>query len=137
MIRRPPRSTLFPYTTLFRSLSGELKRVKAMILADMIGPSHVRITRDSGSTRWLVDFIWETAARLGYKNTFVDQDYAVGGDDHFSFIPRGAAGPGLIHFSIPHWHTAEDRLDRVDPKSLGIVGQVLAATLPRFEKKFP
>src|SRR2546426_8987371 len=24
MIRRPPRSTLFPYTTLFRSLSDEL-----------------------------------------------------------------------------------------------------------------
>src|SRR3712207_7248913 len=24
MIRRPPRSTLFPYTTLFRSLDGEL-----------------------------------------------------------------------------------------------------------------
>src|SRR5438477_9440938 len=24
MIRRPPRSTLFPYTTLFRSLCGEL-----------------------------------------------------------------------------------------------------------------
>src|SRR2546425_3582958 len=24
MIRRPPRSTLFPYTTLFRSLSGPL-----------------------------------------------------------------------------------------------------------------
>src|SRR2546430_9595232 len=23
MIRRPPRSTLFPYTTLFRSLSGQ------------------------------------------------------------------------------------------------------------------
>src|SRR5256885_6891543 len=25
MIRRPPRSTLFPYTTLFRSLKGALK----------------------------------------------------------------------------------------------------------------
>src|SRR5688572_6656321 len=24
MIRRPPRSTLFPYTTLFRSLGGDL-----------------------------------------------------------------------------------------------------------------
>src|SRR3712207_7171487 len=24
MIRRPPRSTLFPYTTLFRSLEGQL-----------------------------------------------------------------------------------------------------------------
>src|SRR2546430_11938083 len=26
MIRRPPRSTLFPYTTLFRSLSSATKR---------------------------------------------------------------------------------------------------------------
>src|SRR5258708_4743652 len=26
MIRRPPRSTLFPYTTLFRSARGELRR---------------------------------------------------------------------------------------------------------------
>src|SRR2546426_12162650 len=26
MIRRPPRSTLFPYTTLFRSLPGMLER---------------------------------------------------------------------------------------------------------------
>src|SRR2546421_8743884 len=25
MIRRPPRSTLFPYTTLFRSLGGRLR----------------------------------------------------------------------------------------------------------------
>src|SRR2546426_2734544 len=25
MIRRPPRSTLFPYTTLFRSLAGDIR----------------------------------------------------------------------------------------------------------------
>src|SRR5256885_5143349 len=29
MIRRPPRSTLFPYTTLFRSFVGELEDVDA------------------------------------------------------------------------------------------------------------
>src|SRR5688572_32664245 len=28
MIRRPPRSTLFPYTTLFRSVEGKLIRVE-------------------------------------------------------------------------------------------------------------
>src|SRR3712207_9210943 len=28
MIRRPPRSTLFPYTTLFRSLSLDARRVQ-------------------------------------------------------------------------------------------------------------
>src|SRR3712207_6988149 len=27
MIRRPPRSTLFPYTTLFRSERGDLRRL--------------------------------------------------------------------------------------------------------------
>src|SRR2546427_1789457 len=30
MIRRPPRSTLFPYTTLFRSLSLSLRRSSAL-----------------------------------------------------------------------------------------------------------
>src|SRR5256885_14022096 len=29
MIRRPPRSTLFPYTTLFRSLTGTIARCRA------------------------------------------------------------------------------------------------------------
>src|SRR3712207_8646201 len=28
MIRRPPRSTLFPYTTLFRSRQGTLRRIE-------------------------------------------------------------------------------------------------------------
>src|SRR2546430_10911455 len=31
MIRRPPRSTLFPYTTLFRSLAGSLFAVLWML----------------------------------------------------------------------------------------------------------
>jgi len=120
------------------ALSGELKRLKAMILADMIGPANVRITRDTGSTGWLTNFIWDTAAQLGYKNNFVNEDYPVGGDDHFSFIRRGVAGCDLIDFSVrdTYWHTPQDTLDKVDPRSLAIVGQVLAATLPRFEKKF-
>jgi Zn-dependent M28 family amino/carboxypeptidase len=120
------------------ALSGELKRLKAMILADMIGPPKVRITRDTGSTRWLTDFIWDTAAQLGHQNNFVNEDYAVGGDDHFSFIRRGVAGCDLIDFSVrdTYWHTPQDTLDKVDPTSMAIVGQVLAAALPRFEKKF-
>src|SRR3989304_2991783 len=31
MIRRPPRSTLFPYTTLFRSLVDDLSIVESMV----------------------------------------------------------------------------------------------------------
>src|SRR3712207_7664649 len=33
MIRRPPRSTLFPYTTLFRSLGAELREDDAVAAA--------------------------------------------------------------------------------------------------------
>src|SRR2546429_7130364 len=32
MIRRPPRSTLFPYTTLFRSLSGTKRKYILLLL---------------------------------------------------------------------------------------------------------
>src|SRR3712207_7297652 len=37
MIRRPPRSTLFPYTTLFRSLAGhEVADDEARTLEDLV-----------------------------------------------------------------------------------------------------
>src|SRR3989442_4338067 len=37
MIRRPPRSTLFPYTTLFRSLaSGDSVNHQAMVGTDLL-----------------------------------------------------------------------------------------------------
>src|SRR2546428_10020209 len=49
MIRRPPRSTLFPYTTLFRSKSNSssLPRTVEYALAD----AHVRTSRGNGSRR--------------------------------------------------------------------------------------
>src|SRR5258708_11205816 len=36
MIRRPPRSTLFPYTTLFRSRGGEVAQRAAHRLAGVV-----------------------------------------------------------------------------------------------------
>src|SRR3712207_7404069 len=35
MIRRPPRSTLFPYTTLFRSVQPRLEAFLLLLLADV------------------------------------------------------------------------------------------------------
>src|SRR3712207_7845696 len=39
MIRRPPRSTLFPYTTLFRSTKGLAVREAMMSKVDTLSPS--------------------------------------------------------------------------------------------------
>src|SRR2546430_11582801 len=47
MIRRPPRSTLFPYTTLFRSLFGRRRR-RSFVIADCCygaAPSKARLGR--------------------------------------------------------------------------------------------
>src|SRR5258707_11379428 len=35
MIRRPPRSTLFPYTTLFRSVSGDDRAAATRLCAEL------------------------------------------------------------------------------------------------------
>src|SRR5215204_5247431 len=53
MIRRPPRSTLFPYTTLFRSLSASAAAIPARIAssADARTSSATRSERDRKSTR--------------------------------------------------------------------------------------
>src|SRR2546422_6501336 len=37
MIRRPPRSTLFPYTTLFRSIISRLFKLNSREVGDAIG----------------------------------------------------------------------------------------------------
>src|SRR2546426_8605884 len=47
MIRRPPRSTLFPYTTLFRSLLGEIAIQVGETLQIALGMAG----RDSGGVR--------------------------------------------------------------------------------------
>src|ERR1044071_8286624 len=53
MIRRPPRSTLFPYTTLFRSLLIEHRIVHVVLTRPQrfVAPIRRRCTRDRKSTR--------------------------------------------------------------------------------------
>src|SRR5258705_1007836 len=46
MIRRPPRSTLFPYTTLFRSHRQDRQWRRSRHLADR-GADHVRVRHQS------------------------------------------------------------------------------------------
>src|SRR5437870_8100542 len=51
MIRRPPRSTLFPYTTLFRSLPFRLRRQAVAGPAQVVRRQHHALLEDRKSTR--------------------------------------------------------------------------------------
>src|SRR3712207_8187094 len=55
MIRRPPRSTLFPYTTLFRSADDLSDAPIAVVLADDRGSVLRRWAFDGGVRRVLDD----------------------------------------------------------------------------------
>jgi hypothetical protein len=114
------------------ALSGDLPRVKAVLLADMIGDRDLDLKRETNSTPWLVDLVWGTAARLGYGKNFLNEGLAVE-DDHIPFLRRHVPAVDLIDFDYPAWHTPEDTLDKVSPRSLAIIGHVLVETLPQIE----
>ena len=121
------------------ALSGDLARMKAMLLVDMIGGRDLTIKRESNSTGWLTDMVWSTAGRLGYKNTFVSAGSTIE-DDHLPFLARKAAAVDIIDLETPQregfWHTTADTLDKVSPVSLAIVGHVLIEVVPQLEQKF-
>jgi Tat protein translocase TatC len=118
-------------------LADELKRVQAVVLADMVGYKELRFERESNSTKWLTDLVWSTAARLGYAAHFVEEESAVE-DDHTAFLRRDVPAVDIIQLNdYPYWHTEQDTLDKISPRSLGIVGHVLLELLPALEKKNP
>lgn len=119
------------------SLSGDLQRVKAVLLADIVGQRDLRLKRESYSTRWLTDLVWSTARRIGYEKQFLDDETAIQ-DDHLPFIRRKVPAVDLIagdYVGRPPWHTTADTLDKISPRSLGIIGHVLLETLSGLEKK--
>jgi glutaminyl-peptide cyclotransferase len=116
------------------ALSGNLPHVKAMILVDMVGPANPVYKRETNSTSWLTDIFWSTAAQLGYGKVFVN-DRADIEDDHLSFLKRDIPSVDIIDLDVPYWHTTQDTLDKVDPRTLAITGHVLIASLPELEKR--
>ena len=106
--------------------SGDLKHVRAMILADLVGGKALGIRKEQNSTKELEDLIWATAKRLGYGDIFLDQETPVD-DDHLSFLSRGVPAADVIDLvnSAGYWHTPQDTLDKISARSLGIVGHVV------------
>src|SRR5712691_785783 len=52
------------------SASGDLPKIKAFILVDLVGGKNPHFLRDGESTQWLKDFVWSVAAKLGYGDIF-------------------------------------------------------------------
>jgi len=116
---------------------GTLKKIKAFLLADMIGDADLSVERDSNSTPWLENVVYEAATRMGYQSHFFARNNTVG-DDHVPFVKRGVPSADLIDFMYGYnnvfWHTTQDTVDKLSPKSLEIVGSVMLETVRILDK---
>jgi glutaminyl-peptide cyclotransferase len=114
--------------------SGTLKSLRALILLDMIGDRQLNIRRETNSTPWLTDIVWNTARKLGNQAQFISESMAVE-DDHLHFLKAGVPSIDIIDLDYPAWHTAQDTLDAVSARSLQVVGDVVVAALPEIEAR--
>ena len=114
-----------------------LKNIKAFLLADMIGDTDLNIDRDLNSTPWLEEVVYEAATRLGYQSHFFDRQNQVT-DDHIPFMQKGVPCADLIDFDYGYnnifWHTPQDTVDKLSPKSLEIVGSTILETVGILDK---
>ena len=119
---------------------GTLKKIKAFLLADMIGDADLNIDRDKNSTPWLEDVVGEASQRLGYQSHFFARTNQVS-DDHLPFMKRGVPCADLIDFSYGYnnvfWHTPQDTVDKLSPQSLQIVGSVILETVRILDRMEP
>jgi glutaminyl-peptide cyclotransferase len=112
---------------------GSLQQIAALILVDMIGDANLGMKRESQSTSWLTDVIWETAARMGRKE-FLAEETPIE-DDHIPFLEAGVPAVDLIDLEYDPWHTPRDTMDKLSAKSFQAVGDVFLAALPAIEKR--
>lgn len=122
------------------AMSGDLKKVKALLLADIVGTRTPHFKRESDSTPWLVDLVWNEAKKLGYGDIFLDESMEVS-DDHDPFLKRKVPSADVIDLQnypggdVYYWHTPQDTLDKISAKSLAITGHVFLESLKQLQAK--
>jgi Zn-dependent M28 family amino/carboxypeptidase len=117
---------------------GTLGKIKAFMLADMIGDKDLDIERETRSTGWLVDLVRQAAHKYGYDRYFFQTEEAVE-DDHLAFLDRGVPSIDVIDLDYgpnnSYHHTAQDTLDKVSAHSLTIDGDVFLETIKEINQR--
>ena len=117
---------------------GTLKKVKALMVMDMIGDADLNIDRNSNGAPWLLDLIYSAAERQGYQSHFYAREGPIE-DDHIPFFKRGVPTADVIDLNYGYnnvfHHTPQDTMDKLSPKSLEIVGDTILETIHLLDQR--
>ena len=117
---------------------GTLKKIKALMVMDMIGDADLDIDRNTNGAPWLLDLIYTAAERLGYQSHFYAREGPIE-DDHLPFVKRGVPCADVIDLDYGYnnvfHHTAQDTMDKLSPKSLEIVGDTILETIHMLDQR--
>src|SRR3712207_9034739 len=114
MIRRPPRSTLFPYTTLFRSDVTDDRDGDAVVHPPRTvvhdGPDPYLVVAADKGTATFSDLANEVAERRGYWPGDAFASGGSAGDDHkaMGITARGAWGSVRRHLGAGERRVGEE-----------------------------
>ena len=112
------------------------------ILLDMVGAPNPKFPKEYYSQQFapaLSNDIWRVARELGYDEYFSNELGHPINDDHI-YVNAIAKIPmiDIIHLEdnsessfYPYWHTVKDNIEQIDPKTLGMVGDVVVNVLYR------
>lgn len=113
-----------------RAFAESLKsKPTAVVIIDMIGDTNLNIYREKSSDKAITDAIWNTAAKLGYADQFINEEKYSILDDHLPFLELGIPAIDIIDFDYPYWHTTSDTYDKISSASLAVVGNTLITWL--------
>jgi len=111
---------------------GTAKKIKALLVVDMIGDADLDIQRETNSTPWLSELVYKAASNLGYQSHFYQFATPID-DDHLPFLRVGIPADDIIDldygYNNAYHHTPEDTIDKLSPKSLAITGDVVLETI--------
>jgi Zn-dependent M28 family amino/carboxypeptidase len=113
---------------------GTLRRIKGLINVDMIGDKNLDIPEETNGNAALRKLVWGTAADLGYKAYFIDQQIGED-DDHMPFVKLGVPAIDVIDIDYAPWHKDSDTMDKLSAQSLEIVGTVVYESVRRLERQ--
>ena len=111
------------------SADGTLGKIKAFVVADMIGWKSMNIDRETNSTPWLLDLLAQAGKDTGHSNYLFKHSGPID-DDHVPFKDRGVPVLDVIAYEYgpydekrgdyAYHHTAQDTMDKLSAQSLQV-----------------